>query len=1182
MKIQPRTILRNLFVLLLVVVSVLVLSGCKNPQSTKLEIEEKEIFVNEGDEYNLEVTVEPADAKITWQSSNEEVVTVEDGKIVAVSPGTATVSVKSRNQIFFVRVVVKGDDPALKEIILKGGKSDGGDLAIVIREGIVFKLKPAPYKTGHTFSHWTIGKGGPVYNDNLPVAAELELYPVYVLNDQTISFYVNDELYAETTTKYGEAPALPEEPAAPEGYEFGGWRGLLEEIYFDRRVDAIFTPKAYEVKFLVDGRAISTQSIAYGRSAIAPAAPAKEGFDFIGWDKEYNNVRGDLELNAVYRCKEYYQSVKFYVDGRLYAEQSVLRGDDAVVPAAPEKLGHSFKEWDKAITNVMEDLAVNAVFEKNKYEVKFYKDGELLETQTVEHGAAAVLPANPVKEGYKFVKWDKYLGSVKGDLTVNAVFEKNKYTVKLYVYGEQYGDPIIVEHGEALEFTAPEVRGYRFVEWDRPVDSVKSNLNLNAIFEIRYYQVQFLVDGVPYGDVQTIKFGDDAELPATNPDKYGYEFVGWDKDHTNVDDDLQINAVFNSVFCSVKFYVDGVQYGPEQMIEHGKDAEKPADPEKLGHTFSKWDKELTNILVDTKINAIFDKNSYTVKFLVDGEQYGEIVTVVYGEAVPLPEDPIKPTYTFKGWDKDLTSMPAENIETNAKFELNKYDVKFLDGDVVIETVEVEHGSYVSAIAGPDKVAHEFVGWCSDSALETAFNFEAAIVGHTNIYAKYNSFIVPMSQIRTDEIAMGQEIYVQGIVTQLIGNNAYMQDATGGTYLYVGGTPLEGLAKGSELIIKGKKGIYNGLYQLTAPSIAEIVKTEQPLPAAVELDSLANLADYQSQLVSLKKLLLKAKPTPNNNGYNVSVELDGIALTLRVDKYLEATEKEALATFFGGLEVGDRLDVVAPVGFFNNPQMALASAADVALAALTDEDKVGYALEALDLPAETGENLDLPLTGLYDTTIAWSSDNTAVISDEGVVTRQATDVTVNLTATVTLGDASQSKIFQVLVPALGGEVVSVVYETGFEAAEGFEKSTTYNNQEEKAFGAKGEWITYYGTATTTDKITGEQSIQSRHYGGSAPDNMPYVIFDGTQYATKISKIDFNYKFNNATTSINVEFSADKVTWTLGLEINAPNTSSNPYSVESPIENALYVRFIVTQGTGTTTRYTIDDVKVYGVA
>lgn len=172
MKNQTRTILRNIFVWLLVIVSTVVLAGCGNPRSTKLEVQDKEVFINEGEEYTLDFTKEPPKTETTWQSLNEEVAKVEDGKIIAVAPGTTTIKVESRNQILFIRVVVKGDDPALKEIILKGGKEDGEDLAIVIRQGATFQLKDAPYKTGYTFSHWTVGKDGPVYDDSKPVAKE--------------------------------------------------------------------------------------------------------------------------------------------------------------------------------------------------------------------------------------------------------------------------------------------------------------------------------------------------------------------------------------------------------------------------------------------------------------------------------------------------------------------------------------------------------------------------------------------------------------------------------------------------------------------------------------------------------------------------------------------------------------------------------------------------------------------------------------------------------------------------------------------------------------------------------------------------------------------------------------------------------------------------------------------------
>ncbi|MBU1667624.1 glycoside hydrolase family 9 protein [bacterium] len=60
------------------------------------------------------------------------------------------------------------------------------------------------------------------------------------------------------------------------------------------------------------------------------------------------------------------------------------------------------------------------------------------------------------------------------------------------------------------------------------------------------------------------------------------------------------------------------------------------------------------------------------------------------------------------------------------------------------------------------------------------------------------------------------------------------------------------------------------------------------------------------------------------------------------------------------------------------------------------------------------NLTLVTQGSFDTTIAWSSNNTNVISNLGVVQRQERDVTVILTATITKGMVSDTKTFTLIV------------------------------------------------------------------------------------------------------------------------------------------------------------------------
>lgn len=63
-----------------------------------ITLNETSITLAVGDSYTLVATIEPSNAtnkSINWESDNEDVVTVEDGKVTAISEGTATVTATS-------------------------------------------------------------------------------------------------------------------------------------------------------------------------------------------------------------------------------------------------------------------------------------------------------------------------------------------------------------------------------------------------------------------------------------------------------------------------------------------------------------------------------------------------------------------------------------------------------------------------------------------------------------------------------------------------------------------------------------------------------------------------------------------------------------------------------------------------------------------------------------------------------------------------------------------------------------------------------------------------------------------------------------------------------------------------------------------------------------------------------
>lgn len=81
------------------------------------------------------------------------------------------------------------------------------------------------------------------------------------------------------------------------------------------------------------------------------------------------------------------------------------------------------------------------------------------------------------------------------------------------------------------------------------------------------------------------------------------------------------------------------------------------------------------------------------------------------------------------------------------------------------------------------------------------------------------------------------------------------------------------------------------------------------------------------------------------------------------------------------------------------------------AAIVASDK-----EALTLPSTVQQNLNLPATGASEyTSISWESSAPDVIAADGTVTRPSEDTEVTLTATLTLGNVSDSKQFTVTVP-----------------------------------------------------------------------------------------------------------------------------------------------------------------------
>ena len=147
-------------------------------------------------------------------------------------------------------------------------------------------------RTGHTQVGWaTVDGGEKVYGfDDVYTKNEaLTLYPVWNTNKYTITFdTAGGSEIASITQNYGTAITAPADPTR-EGYTFNGWdREIPETVPAENMtVTAQWEINRYTITFdTAGGSEIAPITQDYGTNITSPADPTREGYTFIGWDRD--------------------------------------------------------------------------------------------------------------------------------------------------------------------------------------------------------------------------------------------------------------------------------------------------------------------------------------------------------------------------------------------------------------------------------------------------------------------------------------------------------------------------------------------------------------------------------------------------------------------------------------------------------------------------------------------------------------------------------------------------------------------------------------------------------------------------------------------------------------------------------------------------------------------------------
>ena len=383
---------------------------------------------------------------------------------------------------------------------------------------------------------------------------------------------------------------------------------------------AQWTALTYSVTLHENGGTLSSGNVTsynYGEGATLPTAGdmTREGYTFAGWyDNEAltgtpvmtisNTEMGNKEYWAKWEINQY--TITFdTAGGSTVASITQDYGTAITAPADPTKEGYTFIGWDKAIPSTMpaENVTITAKWKVNQYTITFDSNGgSEIAPITQDYGTAIAAPADPTREGYTFIGWDKAIPATMPaeNMIITAKWKVNQYTITFDTNGGSEITPITQDYGTAITAPAnPTREGYTFIGWDKaiPATMPAENMIITAKWKVNQYTITFDTNGGSEIAPITQDYGTQITTPEA-PTREGYTFIGWDREipTTMPAENMTVTAQW-------------------------KDSEKPTGEIKISE--NSWKAFLNNITF-----GLFFKDTQTVT-ITAADNSGETVTVEY-------------------------------------------------------------------------------------------------------------------------------------------------------------------------------------------------------------------------------------------------------------------------------------------------------------------------------------------------------------------------------------------------------------------------------------------------------------------------------------------------------------------------------------------------------------------------
>ena len=262
-----------------------------------------------------------------------------------------------------------------------------------------------PVKTGFRFMGWADEKGEYLTDETKMPANAVTYTAVFEITTVGVTYYVDGQAVGAVSCEYGQviSTTVPGY-TVPTGYSLSAWYTdadctvpFVEGTTYGAGVTKLYaktTANEYKAVFnanggkFADGTDTYEVMVAFDSEITPPAAPEREGFDFVGWDPMVGTMDEEgMTFTAVWADTVDFYTITYYVDyvdetTEPYEVFSVTVGEDFEVPAEPDKAGWKFLGWSAdpnatagdTLPEKMpaENLVYYAIFERSAATVTFY------------------------------------------------------------------------------------------------------------------------------------------------------------------------------------------------------------------------------------------------------------------------------------------------------------------------------------------------------------------------------------------------------------------------------------------------------------------------------------------------------------------------------------------------------------------------------------------------------------------------------------------------------------------------------------------------------------------------------------------------------------------------------------------------------------------------------------------